>query len=500
MSQIEIYDLHPVFEVVQMNAVFPDAKTFVDCLPKYPFEEILADYFNQKDKPFFHLKDFVEKHFDFPIPHSTGYQSDLSKTTEQNIETLWDVLTHQPDKKAGSLIPLPYPYIVPGGRFGEIYYWDSYFTMLGLKASGKTNMLINMINNFSYLLDTIGHIPNGNRTYFLSRSQPPFYSLMIKMLADVKGDAILQQYLPQLEKEYLFWMKAAEQLKEPGDTLYHVVKMPGGEIMNRYWDEKDIPRPESYRQDVELAHQSQQNLPQLFRNLRAGAESGWDYSCRWFRDEDAFATIHTTDIIPVDLNCLIGHLEKIIAEAYAIHGDPEKSRHYFSLAEKRKMAIQRYCWNESIGFYFDYDLRTNQQKKAYTLAGMFPLFFQMATDEQANRVTTIIREKFLCDGGVTCTLKTTGQQWDAPNGWAPLHWITIMGLENYGHHELATIIAQRWIKLNTDVFKRTGKLMEKYNVVDTHLEAGGGEYEGQDGFGWTNGVLLALIKKYGTPG
>jgi alpha,alpha-trehalase len=133
-----------------------------------------------------------------------------------------------------------------------------------------------------------------------------------------------------------------------------------------------------------------------------------------------------------------------------------------------------------------------------TLAGVFPLFFHIADDEQAKQVAGTIQEKFLRPGGVLTTLKTSGQQWDAPNGWAPLQWITIMGLENYGYAGLAKEIAKRWIRLNTDVFKRTGKLMEKYNIVDTHLEAGGGEYAGQDGFGWTNGVLLALIKKYGT--
>ena len=100
-------------------------------------------------------------------------------------------------------------------------------------------------------------------------------------------------------------------------------------------------------------------------------------------------------------------------------------------------------------------------------------------------------------GGVVTTLKQTGQQWDAPNGWAPLQWMTVMGLENYGYNALAVDIAGRWIRLNTAVFERSGKLMEKYNVEDTSLLAGGGEYEGQDGFGWTNGVLLALIKKYG---
>ena len=124
------------------------------------------------------------------------------------------------------------------------------------------------------------------------------------------------------------------------------------------------------------------------------------------------------------------------------------------------------------------------------------MFFKIVTEDQAKQVALIIQKDFLTAGGVVTSLKQTGQQWDAPNGWAPLQWMTVIGLENYGHHSLAKTIAGRWIKLNTDVFNRTGKLMEKYNVVDTHLEAGGGEYAGQDGFGWTNGVYLALKKLY----
>ncbi len=141
-------------------------------------------YDQQKNKPGFSLKQFVLENFDPPVPHSTGYTSDPSKSVETNIETLWTVLTRQPDNEGGSHIPLPFPYIVPGGRFGEIYYWDSYFTMLGLKASGKNDLLENMVKNFSYLIDEFGYIPNGNRSYFIGRSQPPFYSLMIKLLQD----------------------------------------------------------------------------------------------------------------------------------------------------------------------------------------------------------------------------------------------------------------------------------------------------------------------------
>jgi alpha,alpha-trehalase len=321
---------------------------------------------------------------------------------------------------------------------------------------------------------------------------------MIHLLADIKGKDIFLTYLPRLEKEYQFWMKGANGLTENIPALHHVVRMPDGEIMNRYWDENNSPRPESFREDIELSHQSEQDPKLLYRHLRAGAESGWDYSCRWFKNKDSFSSIHTTDIVPVDLNCLLWHLEKTIADVYQLNKDDEAAQKYIALAGKRKLAIQQYCWDGEKGFYFDYDIAGVKQKETGTLAASFPLFFNIASEEQGILVAALIKEKFLKPGGVVSTLEKTGQQWDAPNGWAPLQWMTISALENYSHSKLAAEIANRWIKLNTDVFKRTGKLMEKYNVVDTHLEAGGGEYTGQDGFGWTNGVLLALIKKYGT--
>lgn len=498
MDGLEIHDLHPLFEEVQMQQVFPDGKTFVDCVSKFSIEEINTKYITEKNSKNFNLKQFIFSNFNLPIAPSSGYASDTSKPVEENIELLWNVLTRQPDKQSGSLIPLPNPYIVPGGRFGEIYYWDSYFTMLGLKASGKTDMIENMVNNFSFLISTQGYIPNGNRTYFLGRSQPPFFSLMVKLLAELKGENILAAYLPQLEKEYHFWMNGADKLKDTGEALHHVVRMRGGEIMNRYWDENETPRPESYREDVELAHVSEQDDKILYRHLRAGAESGWDYSSRWFKEGHSFSTIHTTDIIPVDLNCLLFHVEFLIAEAYQLNNDEKKYTVYKELSEKRKRAIHKYCWNESLNFFTDYDFNEKKLNQSLTLAGVAPLFFGIATEEQAVQAALLIKNKFLKAGGLITSLEITGQQWDAPNGWAPLHWMTVIGLENYNQQELAAEIAQRWIKLNTDVFKRTGKLMEKYNVVDIHLEAGGGEYPGQDGFGWTNGVLLALIKKYGS--
>ena len=226
MARSEIFELHPLFEDVQTSRIFADEKTFVDCLPKHPLEEINKKYQLEKDSPGFNLKEFILSHFDLPLSYGADYRSDRGKTVEQNLETLWSFLTRQPDAKAGSLIPLPFPYIVPGGRFGEIYYWDSYFTMLGLQASGRIELIHSMVSNFSHLIDTIGYIPNGNRAYYLGRSQPPFYSLMVGLLADVSSSETLPEYLNQLEKEYGFWMKGAEGLNERNSSAHHSVRLP----------------------------------------------------------------------------------------------------------------------------------------------------------------------------------------------------------------------------------------------------------------------------------
>ncbi|MBP6688310.1 MAG: alpha,alpha-trehalase TreF [Lacibacter sp.] len=497
MKQKEIFELSPLFEDVQMQQVFEDGKTFVDCTAKQATTDILQQYNEEKLKPGFNLRSFVTTHFELPHVFTGDYHTDELQDVKEHIHSLWQVLTRKPDaEQKGSLIPLPNPYIVPGGRFGEVYYWDSYFTMLGLKESGMYSMIENMVNNFTHLIHTIGFIPNGNRTYYLGRSQPPFYSLMVELMIDIKDEEILANYLPALEQEYQFWMMGADAISAEHRFEKHVVLMEEGELLNRYCDAYHTARPESYREDVKLMHAAKQPTEALYAHLRAGAESGWDYSCRWFKNEEDFASIHTTEIIPVDLNCLLFHLEETIGKAYKLTGNKKIAQKYVELAGQRKQAIQQYCWNETQQFFTDYDMANHSQKQIKTLAGVAPLFFKLATQQQADAVAAILEQEFLKDGGLSTTLKTTGQQWDAPNGWAPLQWMSVIGLENYGHRQLAETVAKRWIQLNTDVYKRTGKLMEKYNVVDTHLEAGGGEYAGQDGFGWTNGVLLALMKKY----
>lgn len=483
-----------LFEQVQLNKIFPDGKTFVDCTPKFNTDVILSNYHAEKSKPDFDLSAFVLRHFDEPKKYASGFKADTSNSVVEHINNLWPILTRQPDgSNPGTLIELPNEYIVPGGRFGEIYYWDSYFTMLGLQAAGKTEMIENMVKNFAYIIDQVGFIPNGNRTYFLTRSQPPFFARMVQLLAEQKGDQVLVDFLPQLTKEHNYWMDGLDKVTAENSTYKKVVRLPNGNILNRYWDKGDFPRAESYKEDIETIKESERPDKQVFSDLRAACESGWDFSSRWFADPMKLHTIETTEIIPVDLNALLYNLEMALAKGYDLAKDTEKSSLYQQKAAQRKAALIQFCWNEDIGYFSDYHFFKQKHTAIPSLAGMYPLTFQMATPDQAKKSAKFVADNFLMPGGVVSTLSDNHQQWDYPNGWAPLQWMTIEGLRHYGHTELATTIKDRWIALNTKVYKNTGKLVEKYNVVDLSLEAGGGEYPVQDGFGWTNGVLLKLI-------
>lgn len=464
--------------------------------PKTLPERILEAYANEKTTANFDLMAFANEYFEFPKVSESGFESDTSKSPKAHIESLWNVLERSADEpqEGGSLIPLEHPYIVPGGRFNEIYYWDSYFTMLGLQVSNRNDLIEGMVKNFANLINEIGFIPNGNRTYFVSRSQPPFYALMVSLLAEQLGDKVYTEYLSSLEKEYAFWMDRQHDLSRNKIALNRVVRVKG-DVLNRYWDNLDTPRSEMYSNDLETAEGTDRKPNELFRDLRSACESGWDFSSRWLRNPADLSTVHTSEILPVDLNCLLYNLEITLAKANQVAGNTGKNRQYKSKAGIRERLILDYCWNEEKGFFMDYDFAKKEQKNVYSLAGMFPLFVNIATDEQAEKVANVIKTEFLKAGGVISTTLTTEQQWDAPNGWPPLQWMTIKGLRNYGYNDLADIIKERWVELNTKVYKTTGKMLEKYNVVDVDLPTGGGEYPVQDGFGWTNGVLLKLLSE-----
>jgi len=231
----------------------------------------------------------------------------------------------------------------------------------------------------------------------------------------------------------------------------------------------------------------------LYSNIRSACESGWDFSSRWFSDEKSVSTCITSGILPVDLNCLLYFYEIFISKLNDLNGNKLKSKTFADLANNRAESINQIFWDDEKKFYFDYNINEMKPANVYSLAACYPLYFRIADKETAAYVKEKIKSEFLKDGGVITTLNYTGQQWDAPNGWAPLQWITIKGLRNYGFNELADKIKKRWLTLNENVFSRTGKMFEKYNVEDISLHAGGGEYPLQDGFGWTNGIASALL-------
>lgn len=486
--------LGELFRMVQLAQVHPDGKTFVDQVPSLKLRAIIKAYEKANEEPDFDLGTFVRKHFrDLVDTHGEPMPITKTDDPEAHIAQLWDTLTRSVTKASGSMIPLPHPYVVPGGRFQEQFYWDSYFIMLGLEASGRHDLTDGMMANFTHMFRKFGFILTGNRTYFTTRSQPPYYLKMARLVSLRKGRAYLLAQLPYLIQEQTFWTKDTSKFMIMRRKRYRrEVRMPDGSILNRYYDARNTPRPESFREDTETAARSPQKAEDVYRHLRAGAESGWDYTSRWFESPKEISTIRTTEIVPIDLNCLLYELELAIAECYRGLLQLPLAQYYKRKAEKRRRAINAYLWDETAGYYFDYHAPTNSRTPVYSLAGAYALFCGVANEQQAARVAEVIRRSFLQPGGVVTTLSTTGEQWDAPNGWAPLQWVTIVGLRKYGYDELADAIKVRWLATNLSVFNAEHKFVEKYNVADPTQAGGGGEYELQDGFGWTNGVFMAL--------
>jgi alpha,alpha-trehalase len=504
-AAVDRYDparsLGRLFHDVQLARTFEDSKTFVDARPLMAPSDIVMRYEAQRATTGFDLARFVEQHFSAPRPVGADVRTDSARGMEAHVRELWPLLTRPADSAGvvSSLIPLPHPYVVPGGRFREVYYWDSYFTMLGLIESGRTDLVRSMLDNFAHLVETVGHVPNGNRTYYLSRSQPPYFAAMVGLYAGATDTASALPYLRALEAEHAFWMAGADRVA-PGDAYRRVVRLHDGSVLNRYWDDRPEPRPESYREDYELA----QTVPAaaretLYRNVRAAAESGWDFSSRWMRDPADLRTLETVDIVPIDLNSLLYHAELVIAALRAFRGDPGDaavSRMFADAAAERRRALLEAAWDPGEAFFFDVRWRTRERvTDRPTMAAAAPLYFGLATPEQGRAVAARLEREFLRPGGFVTTLIGSGQQWDAPNGWPPLQWLGMEGARRYGRADLADAAGDRWLALNRRTFRSTGRMMEKYDVLDLDRRAGGGEYPTQDGFGWSNGVALAVAAR-----
>ncbi|MGN6499733.1 MAG: alpha,alpha-trehalase TreF [Tsuneonella sp.] len=478
----------PLLAAVQESDILADGKTFVDAVPRRPIPEIMAD-FARLGGSSGELLSFVAANFDLPPSAAPAMSARPTLPLREHIRALWPNLARGPAVGAdnSSALPVGHRHVVPGGRFREIYYWDSFFTMLGLIRDGEMALATGIVEAMTDLIEDHGHIPNGARTYFLGRSQPPLFHMMVALLADERP-AVAARRLGAMKREHAWWMEGADGAAR-GGYAQRVVRLEDGSVLNRYWDPRGTPRDESWREDVETARRSDRPEADVYRDLRAGAESGWDFSSRWLGGSE-LASIRTTGIAPVDLNAFLFGLEQAIAQS----GDADSAR-YAAQAEARRAAMHKHMWFAAGGYFADYDIEAGARRPQATAAALAPLLSGVATAQQAEATARFTRGNLLATGGLRTSLVRSGQQWDWPNGWAPLQWIAVAGLNRYGHEDLGREIALRWIETVETTFAETGLLFEKYDIENPSVGRGG-EYATQVGFGWTNGVTSDFIDRY----
>jgi alpha,alpha-trehalase len=381
------------------------------------------------------------------------------------ISGYWSKLIRHTPHDEGTLIGLPQPYLVPSQDpiFREMFYWDSYFIALGLVDTELEAHIFGMLENMAYLLNRFGVMPNGSRYYFLSRSQPPFLTQLIKLALTIKqrrNDTDIKTWLAPL-------LKVAVNEHE---TVWLGTQHPHHRLvyrgLSRYFDI-------NYLHDL------------------ACCESGWDHSPR--------CSERWLEHVQVDLNSILYVREQDIADFYALLGHLENATLWKNRAEARAATMQEVFWNEAHGFYFDFDYQQQAQNPYPSLAGFYPLWAGIATTEQAEKTVQTWLPKFEQVGGLQTSLEPqVGFQWAAPNGWAPLQWLVVAGLERYGYHTHAKRIMRAWCNNNMSVFAKTGAFWEKYNVVGIGEESEGGLYGALKGFGWSNAVFWDFAKRLRT--
>lgn len=418
--------------------------------------------------------------------------------------------------EAHGLLYLPYPYVVPGGRFNEMYGWDSHFINLGLLAAGRVDEAREMVDNHIYQVEHYGRVLNANRTYYLTRSQPPFLAAMVADLYRHTGDKEwLARTMPALSETYRFWTSEPHLTPETGLSRYHDLGSgPADEVVASEKDESGhthydrisdefkrllVLDPEqrdaALGYPLELYYDSQADrLTDLFyQGDRSMRESGYDPSDRFGR--------FNIDVVfsnPVDLNSLLYAYELEMARLTFELGETTAAPAWHARAEARREAMQRYLWDAEAGQFFDYNLRSGQRRAYPYATTFFPLWTGWATPEQAAAVHSQL-ESFLRPGGLVTSLQATGNQWDSPFGWAPLQLAAVEGLARYGYHRSADLIAKAFCGMVEDEFQRCGTIVEKYDVNRRSAEVSEGIAYGYSsneiGFGWTNGVYLLLKRR-----
>jgi alpha,alpha-trehalase len=406
------------------------------------------------------------------------------------------------------LLYLPYPYVVPGGRFNEMYGWDSYFILIGLLRDEEIELARNMVDNSIYEINHYGAILNANRTYYLTRSQPPFLTRMVLAVFNKTQDKQwLKSTLRAIEAHYKYWTTPPKLNQETGlsryfdigqgaaaETLHSEYKAKLGthyeRVLQYFRTHKQVA---GYNIDPFYDSEKDQLTPLFYKGDRSMRESGFDISHR-FGPFNA----DTINYAPVCLNTLLYQMEIDTAQIYEILDDKQNAQIWRELAQKRQALINKFFWDEQAGLYFDYNFQTHQRRHYKFATTFYPLWAGIATPEQAQRIVNNLAD-FEAPGGLLTSTQVTGNQWDAPFGWAPLQLIAYEGLRRYNYTQEANRLAYKFISLVVKEFKEHGTIVEKYNVVefnsDTTTKINFGYSSNEIGFGWTNAVFIELLSK-----
>ncbi|MEO8104996.1 MAG: trehalase family glycosidase [Candidatus Saccharibacteria bacterium] len=414
-------------------------------------------------------KNFVSKTLQLSFRVDKELTPDDVRAARQHIREYWPHVERFHPKDDESLLGLPKPYLVPsytentGFDYNELYYWDSYFMVQGMLDKQHQDLVNGILEDLMALFSRFKIIPNASRTYLMGRSQPPFLTTFIF--------DIYEAYDPGNK-----WFKPAIELaKQEYQTVWLGVKKP---------HERMVHRGLSRYYDINYLHDL------------AEAESGWDMTPRFNR--------RALNFLPVDLNALLYKYETDFARAALILGDKPEAARWQAAAAARQATMNELMWDRIRGLFYDYNYVKGKRSSTSSLAAYFPMWAGMVSDKQAAALVKALR-RFENKGGLATTdslpvgqfvLGSMPTQWAYPNGWAPLHYIVIKGLERYGYHADARRIAMKWLKTNLNWYNDHGVFLEKYNVVSPDKPPLKGVYPSQEGFGWTNGVFERLCQDY----
>ena len=545
----------PVLIAAQTHHLYDDCKTFVDSPMRVDPEEILEKFKAVDAADEAAVRSFVVKHFDLPsgelatagppggwtaAPAVLGELGDARDVAwARALNDLWRQLARKAapgaDRCRSSLLAPRRPFVAPGGRFREPYYWDSYWIVEGLLVCDCYGAAKDMILNLLDYVEAFGFVPNGGRTYYLNRSQPPLLSDMVRAYLDAALEAddadraaaalaLAERATPLLVTEHDWWTRNKNVQVTANGATYNLLC---------YRTAATLPRAESYREDLATAARAPEaRRADVYGDLAAAAESGWDFSSRWLGEPDRLETIETSRVVPADLNAIFVRFERNLA---ALHRFVDAARRdgkaplrvawarakedameppgerfvpgarFARLASTRAEAIDAClrdgaAWRD--GALGAGGALSPLRDRGPALSDYFPLWAGVADDwklrDQVQLVSSLVTSGLLSDGGAATTALNTGEQWDAPNAWPPLQFVLDAGLRRLeslpSAGRLADDLRDRWLNANREAYERTGFMHEKLDALRPGAVGGGGEYDPQLGFGWSNGVALCFLR------